>query len=89
LQYRLTYPTYTKIKFAQSKNLLKKIAHSRNLLAEFARSIEKLLTMKNFAGVDGSTVRLNVSHQANQRTAGALHSTVSVVTAGTSWAGPS
>jgi hypothetical protein len=35
-----------KIKFAQSKNLLKKFAHSRNLLTEFARSIEKLLTRK-------------------------------------------
>ncbi len=35
----------TKIKFAQSKNLLKKFAHGRNLLTEFARSIEKLLTI--------------------------------------------
>jgi hypothetical protein len=40
----------TKIKFAQSKNLLKKFAHSRNLLTEFARSIEQLLTRKNLAG---------------------------------------
>jgi hypothetical protein len=32
--------------------LLKKFAHSRNLLTEFARSIEKLLTMKNLAGSD-------------------------------------
>jgi hypothetical protein len=79
----------TKIKFAQSKNLLKKFALSRNLLTEFARSIEKLLTMKNLAGSDGSTRLLNVSHQANRSTAGAHHSTVFVVTAGTSWAGPS
>jgi hypothetical protein len=64
-------------------------AHSRNLLTEFARSIEKLLTMKNLAGLDGSTRRLNVSHQANRSTAGAHHSTVSVVTAGTCWVGPS
>jgi hypothetical protein len=69
--------------------LLKKIAHSINLLAEFARSIEKLLTIKNLAGSDGSTRWLNVSHQANRSTAGAHHSTVSVVTAGTCWAGPS
>ena len=61
----------TKINFAQSKNLLKKIAHSRNLLTEFARSIEKLLTMKNLAGSDGSTRLLNVSHQADRSTAGA------------------
>jgi hypothetical protein len=79
----------TKIKFAQSKILLKKFAHSRNLLIEFARSIEKLLTMKNLAGLDGSTRWLHVSHQANQSTAGAHHSTVSFVTAGTCWAGPS
>jgi hypothetical protein len=80
----------TKIKFAQSKHLLKKFAHSRNLITEFARSIEKLLTMKNLAGLDGSTQWLNVSHQANRSTAGAHHSsTVSVVTAGTCWAGPS
>jgi hypothetical protein len=79
----------TKIKFAQSKNLLKKIAHGRNLLTEFARSIEKLLTIKNLAGSDGSTRRLNVSHQANRSTAGAHHSTVSVVMAGMCWAGPS
>jgi hypothetical protein len=79
----------TKIKFAPSKNLLKKFAHSRNLLTEFARSIEKLLTMKNLAGSDGSTRWLNVSYQANRNTAGAHHSTVSVVTAGTCWAGPS
>ncbi len=79
----------TKIKFAPSKNLLKKFAHSRNLLTEFARSIEKLLTMKNLAGSDGSTRWLNVSYQANRSTAGAHHSTVSVVTAGTCWAGPS
>jgi hypothetical protein len=51
--------------------LLKKIAHSRNLLTEFARSIEKLLTMKNLAGSDGSTRLLNVSHQANRSMAGA------------------
>jgi hypothetical protein len=38
------------------------------LLTEFARSIEKLLTMKNLAGLDGSTPWLNVSHQANQST---------------------
>jgi hypothetical protein len=69
--------------------LLGKFAHSRNLLTEFARSIEKLLTMKNLAGSDGSTRWLNVSHQANRSTAGAHHSTVSVVTAGTCWAGPS
>jgi hypothetical protein len=73
----------TKIKFAPSKNLLKKFAHSRNLLTEFARSIEKLLTMKNLAGSDGSTRWLNVSYQANRNTAGAHHSMVSVVTAGT------
>jgi hypothetical protein len=79
----------TKIKFAQSKNLLKKIAQSRNLLTEFACSIEKLLMMKNLAGSDGSTRWLNVSHQANRNTAGAHNSTVSVVTAGTCWAGPS
>jgi hypothetical protein len=79
----------TKIKFAQSKNLLKKIAHGRNLLTEFARSIEKLLTIKNLAGSGGSTRWLNVSHQANRSTADAHHSTVSVVTAGTCWAGPS
>jgi hypothetical protein len=64
-------------------------AHSRNLLTEFARSIEKLLTMKNLADSDGSTRLLSVSHQANQSTAGAHHSTVSVVTAGTCWARPS
>jgi hypothetical protein len=69
--------------------LLKKFAHSRNLLTEFACSIEKLLTMKNLAGSDGSTRLLNVSYQANRSTAGAHHSTVSVVTAGTCWAGPS
>ncbi len=74
---------------APSKNLLKIFAHSRNLLTEFARSIEKLLTMKNLAGSDGSTRWLNVSYQANRSTAGAHHSTVSVVTAGTCWAGPS
>jgi hypothetical protein len=51
--------------------LLKKFAHSRNLLTGFARSIEKLLTMKNLAGSDGSTRLLNVSHQANWSTAGA------------------
>jgi hypothetical protein len=79
----------TKIIFAQSKNLLKKFTHSRNLLTEFARSIEKLLTMKNLAGSDGSTRWLNVSHQANWSTAGAHHSTVSVITAGTCWTGPS
>jgi hypothetical protein len=79
----------TKIKFAQSKNLLKKFAHSRDLLTEFAHSIEKLLTMKNLAGSDGSTRLLNVSHQANRSTAGAHNSTVSVITAGTSRAGPS
>ena len=79
----------TKIKFAQSKNLLKKFAHSRNLLTEFACSTEKLLTMINLAGSDGSTRWLNVSHQANRSTAGAHHSTVSVITAGTCWAGPS
>jgi hypothetical protein len=45
----------TKIKFALSKNLLKRFAHSRSLLTEFACSIEKLLTMKNLAGSDGST----------------------------------
>ena len=67
----------------------KKFAHRRNLLTEFARSIEKLLTMKNLAVSDGSTRLLNVLHQANQSTAGAHNSTVSVVTAGTSWAGPS
>jgi hypothetical protein len=61
----------TKIRFAQSKNLLKKFAHSRNLLPEFARSIEKLLTMENLAGWDGSTRLLNVLHQANRSTAGA------------------
>jgi hypothetical protein len=65
-----------KIRFAKSKNLLKKFSHSKNLLKEFARSIEKLLTMKNLAGSDGSTRWLNVSHQANRRTAGARHSTV-------------
>jgi hypothetical protein len=59
------------------------------LLTEFACSIEKLLTMKNLAGSDGSTRWLNVSYQANRSTAGAHHSTVSVVTAGTCWAGPS
>jgi hypothetical protein len=42
-----------KIKFAHSRNLLKKFTHSRNLLTEFARSIEKLLMMKNLAGLDG------------------------------------
>jgi hypothetical protein len=51
--------------------LLKKFAHSRNFLTEFARSIEKLLTVKNLAGLDGSTRWLNVSHQANRSTAGA------------------
>ncbi len=45
--------------------------------------------MKNLAGSDGSTRWLNVSYQANRSTAGAHHSTVSVVTAGTCWAGPS
>jgi hypothetical protein len=79
----------TKIKFAQSKNVLKKFAHSRNLLIEFARSIEKLLMMKNLASSDGSTRWLNVSHQANWSTTGAHHSTVSVVTTGTCWVGPS
>jgi hypothetical protein len=47
------------------QELAQKIAHSRNLLTEFACSIEKLLTMKNLAGSDGSTRWLNVSHQAN------------------------
>jgi hypothetical protein len=74
-----------KIKFAQSKNLLKKFAHSRNLLTEFACSIEKLLTMKNLGGSDGSTRWLNVSHQANRSTAGVHHSTDSVKTAETYW----
>ncbi len=69
--------------------MLKKFAHSRNLLTEFARSIEKLLTMKNLSGSDGSTRWLNVSYQANRSTACAHHSTVSVVTAGTCWGGPS
>ncbi len=69
--------------------MLKKFAHSRILLTEFARSIEKLLTTENLAGSDGATRLLNVLHQANRSTAGAHHSTVSVVTAGTSWAGPS
>jgi mRNA-degrading endonuclease HigB of HigAB toxin-antitoxin module len=59
------------------------------LLTVIARSIEKLLTMKNLASSDGSTRWLNVSHQANWSTTGAHHSTVSVVTAGTCWAGPS
>ena len=45
--------------------------------------------MKNLAGSDGSTLWLNVSHQANRSTAGAEHSTVSVVTTGKCWAGPS
>jgi hypothetical protein len=74
----------TKIKFAQSKNLLK-----AEICSEFARSIEKLPTMKSLASSDGSTGRLNVSHQANRSTTGAHHTTVSVVTAGTCWAGPS
>jgi hypothetical protein len=56
---------------------------------KFARRIEKLLKMKNLAGSDGSTQWLNVSHHANRSTAGAHHSTFSVVTAGTCWAGPS
>jgi hypothetical protein len=56
---------------------------------KFACSKEKLLTMKNLAGSDGSTQRLNVSHQANRSTAGAHHTTVSVETAETCWAGPS
>jgi hypothetical protein len=49
--------------------LLKKFAHSRNLLIEFARSIKKLLTMKNLAGSDGSTRWLNVcaSSQSEHR----------------------
>jgi hypothetical protein len=79
----------TKIKFAQSKNLLKKFTHSKNLLTEFARNIEKLLMIKNLAGLDGSTRWLNVSHQANRSTADAHHSTVSVDAAGACWAGPS
>jgi hypothetical protein len=54
----------TKIKFAPSKNLLKKFAHSRNLLTEFSRSIENLLMTKNLASSDGSTRWLNVSHQS-------------------------
>jgi hypothetical protein len=74
---------------SQKSTLLRARICSKNLLTEFARSIEKLLTMKNLAGLDGSTRLLNVSHQANRSTAGAHHSTVSVVTAGTSWAGPS
>jgi hypothetical protein len=56
---------------------------------KFAHSIEKLLTMKNLAGSDGSTRWLNVSYQANRSTAGVHHSTVLVVTAGMCWAGPS
>jgi hypothetical protein len=79
---------------SQKSNLLRaricsKIAHSRNMRTDLACSIEKLLTMKNLAGLDGSTQWLNVLQKANQRTAGARHSTVSLVTAGTCWAGPS
>jgi hypothetical protein len=51
--------------------------------------MEKLLTMKNLAGLDGSTQWLNVVYQANWSTADTHHSTVSVLTAGTCWAGPS
>jgi hypothetical protein len=36
-----------------SEHMLKKFVHSRNLLTEFACSIEKLLTMKKLAGLDG------------------------------------
>ena len=68
----------TKIKFAQSKNLLQKICSSKNLLTEFARSIEKLLMMKNLAGSDGSAQWLNFSHPVNLSTAGAHYSTVAV-----------
>ena len=79
-------------KFAHTKEkLLTKIRFAQKICSQqkFARSIEKLLTMKNLAGSDGSTRWLNVLHQANRSTAGAHHSTVSVVTAGTCWAGPS
>ena len=61
----------------RAKICSKFFAHSRNLLTEFARSI------------DGSTWWLNVSHHSNRSTAGAHHSMVSVVMAGTCWAGPS
>ncbi len=81
--------TAHKNQICSEQEFAQKIAHSRNLLTEFARSIEKLLTMKNLAGSDGSTRWLNVSHQANRSTAGAHHSMVSVVTARTCWAGPS
>ena len=70
-------------------NLLRARICSKKLLTEFARSIEKLLTIKNLAGSDGSTRCRNVLHQANRSTAGAHHSTVSFVQAGTCWAGPS
>jgi hypothetical protein len=53
---------HSKEKLLTKSNLLRaricsqqEFAHSRNLLTEFARSIEKLLTMKNLAGLDGST----------------------------------
>jgi hypothetical protein len=75
--------TAHKNQICSEQEFAQKIAHSRNLLTEFARSIEKLLTMKNLAGSDGSTGWLNVSYQANRSTAGAHHSTVSDVTAGT------
>jgi hypothetical protein len=85
-QYR---KTAHKNQICSEQEFAKKFAHSRNLLTEFACSIEKLLTMKSLAGLDRSTRWLNVLHQANRSTAGAHHSTDSVKTAGTCWAGRS
>jgi hypothetical protein len=81
--------TAHKNQICSEQEFAKKIAHSRNLLTEFACSIEKLLTMKILAGSDGSKRWQNILHQANQSTAGAHHSTVSVETAGASFVGPS
>jgi hypothetical protein len=74
---------------SQQRKMLRARICWKNLLTEFARTIEKLLTMKNLAGLDGSIQWLNVLHQANRSIAGAHHSTVSVVTTGTCWARPS
>ena len=68
---------------SRKSNLLRaRICSCKNLLTEFACSIEKLLMMKNLAGSDGSTQRLNFLHPVKLSTAGAHDSTVSVLTAG-------
>jgi hypothetical protein len=67
--------------FAQTNCQQQKFAH------RICSQIRKTAHDENLAGSDGSTQWLNVLYQANRSTAGVHQSTVSVVTAGTCWAG--